>query len=158
MFHCFGHRTYVSKLKCFTRRTNVCWSQFHQHLHARFSYKFWLQSHNVTTKAAKMDVRTKKTYKKMLMKLSIGVNLINVFCAFFLYECHFGSFFLVACTYKNDVCAKKFVHLTLMKLTVGVNFIQHFIRKFFVQKYSFSLVLFWLYKFLAQIYKHKRLA
>jgi len=39
MFHCFGHRTYLSKLKCFTRRTNVCMSQFHQH----FTRKFFVQ-------------------------------------------------------------------------------------------------------------------
>ncbi len=37
-----------------------------------FLYEFWHQSQNVTRKAAKKDIRTKKAHKKTLMKLKAG--------------------------------------------------------------------------------------
>ncbi len=37
-----------------------------------FWTKFWRQSQNVTRKAAKKDVRTKKAHEKTLMKLTPG--------------------------------------------------------------------------------------
>ncbi len=42
----------------------AAWCQFHQHLRARFSYKFWCQSQNVARKAAKKDIPTKKKRAK----------------------------------------------------------------------------------------------
>jgi len=55
----------------------------------------------------------KKFVWKMLMKLTLAVNFINIFCAFFSYARRFGSFFLVTCTLHvhrkscwNNVCTK----------------------------------------------------
>jgi hypothetical protein len=42
-----------------------------------FRTKFWRQSQNVTRKAAKKDIRTKKAREKMLLKLTPRLNFIN---------------------------------------------------------------------------------
>jgi len=67
---------------------------------------------NISTKAA----------RKMLVKLTTGVNFINILHTHFLYERRFGSFSLVTCTYKKLLkrCSyKKFERKMLMKLTAG---------------------------------------
>jgi hypothetical protein len=67
-----------------------------------------------------------KALGKTLVKLTPGVNFINVFCARILYEC----LFLVMFKLEKDVCTKnackKHVQKTLVKLTLGVNFINLF--------------------------------
>jgi hypothetical protein len=44
------------------------------------------QTQNVARKAAKKDIRTKKARKKTLMKLTAGVNFINILRTRFLYK------------------------------------------------------------------------
>ena len=53
-----------------------------------FCTKFWRQSQNVTRKAAKKDVRTKKARKKTLMKLTPWVNFINILYKAFMHTYH----------------------------------------------------------------------
>jgi len=53
----------------------------------------------------------------MLLKLTIGVNFINIICMNFLYERRFSSYVLALL--KNLYI--KFARITLMKLTTGVN-------------------------------------
>jgi len=55
-------------------------------------------------------------WRKMLMKLRLGVNFINILSTNFSYKRHFSSYFLALS--KN--LYKKFVRLTLMKLTLGL--------------------------------------
>jgi hypothetical protein len=68
----------------------------------------------------------------MLMKLTIGVNFIDISCALFLYECYFGSFFSTyVCTYVHKKklpkqhSYEKSMQKTLMKLTVGGQLLTH---------------------------------
>ncbi len=53
-----------------SQNANRC--QFHQHLRSHFCMKFWRQSQNITRKAVKKDVCTKKACEKTLMKLTAG--------------------------------------------------------------------------------------
>jgi len=52
----------------------------------QFCTKFWRQSQNLTRKAAKKDVRTKKARKQTLMKLTAGVNFTNILCVAFIHS------------------------------------------------------------------------
>jgi hypothetical protein len=58
----------------------------------------------------------------MLMKLTAGVNFINVKCSKFLYERHFSIFYYVHVTREKlpkQCLYEKFVRSLLMKLTPG---------------------------------------
>jgi len=53
------------------------------------------------------------------MKLTTGVNFINIKCANFSYKTFFGQLFSSYMYIKKRRLYKKFAHLTLMKLTAG---------------------------------------
>jgi len=63
-----------------------------------------------------------KAARKTLVKLTPGVNFINIIHTNFLYKCHFGSFLYLHVTREElpKQCSyKKFVRKMLMKLTTG---------------------------------------
>jgi len=70
--------------------------------------------------------------RKMFVKLTIGVNFINILRTNFSYEPHFGSFFYLRFGFGKNLY-KKCVRITLMKLTIGVSrqgltILPHYVR------------------------------
>jgi len=61
------------------------------------------------------DLRTKKATQTRLVKLTPGVNFINILRTHFLYKRRFSSYILAL----NKLLYKKFACLTLMKLTAA---------------------------------------
>jgi len=68
-----------------------------------------------------------KIRTKMMMKLTPGVNFINMLCTYFSYERHFGSFFLRMYVHMyvkklpKRRLYEKFARTMLMKLTPSSN-------------------------------------
>ncbi len=78
---------------------NPC-SQFHKRFaHAFFIQKLLFGSFSSYVLALVPKFRLKN--EQILMTLTPGVNVINTICARFLYERHFGSFFIVDVRTKN---------------------------------------------------------
>jgi len=68
------------------------------------------------------DLLPKKAALKTLMKLTLGVNFINILRTNFSYKCCFGSFFYINVTrgkLPKQRLYKKFMSKMLMKLTLG---------------------------------------
>jgi hypothetical protein len=85
-------------------------------------------------KAAKKRLSYEKRVHKRLMKLTTGIDVINILHTNFSYERCFGSFFHVHVTRKklpkNDFHTKKCVRKRLMKLIAGINIINILCKPF----------------------------
>jgi len=101
----------------------VSWSQFHQHFTQKvFVQKYFAQLSLVTFQLCnfwRQNIGAKCTLK-MLMKLTIGVNFINILLIKFSYISASHSFSLVAfwlCNFWRKNIGEKAAHKMLMKLT-----------------------------------------
>ncbi len=95
--------------------------QFHQHFTYEFLYKrnfgSFLYVH-VTREKLPKQRSYEKFLQKLLMKLTTGVNFINILCRHLLYERLFSAYNLAL----NELSCLKFAQKMLMKLNTGLNY------------------------------------
>jgi len=72
----------------------MSWCQFHQHFcRYPFAKNYQSQTFHFSFVIFGAKILAKKCARKMLMKLTLGLNFINVIRARFSYECRYGGFF-----------------------------------------------------------------